>query len=208
MCIQDKMSVGLSKWVLHQINSIKISNHGWKLVLEVHRTDETKDLVFLRHHGFNEQPLKLTTYVCGDMSYYNTCIPYSTPPIHTNSEKTVASFTHTTDSCTARLQCVETIENVETIKNAETIKNVERTDMLVPINHLQVEYGSVFIRETTDVVITLVEMTHSETNCKKSPITQNTHTIRLTSTWHSTLSASKRQKQLDRLFEALSWFDF
>ena len=199
MCIQDKMSVGLSKWVLHQLNSIKISNHGWKLVLEVHRTDETKDRVFLRHHGFKEQPLKLTTYVCGDMSYYNTCIPYSTPPIHTNSEKTIASFIHTTDSCTARLQCVETIETAET---TETI------DMLVPIKHLQVEYGSVFIRETTDVVITLVEMTHSETNCKKSPITQNTHTIRLTSTWHSTLSASKRQKQLDRLIEALSWFDF
>ncbi len=161
----------------------------WKLCVCVPMVNVSKTRVFLRHNQFQEYPMKTTCHQHLDIRHYTTVLPYHpTRHIHVHSEKVLAEYTQ--DKYT--LACI--------------LAQDKKEDM-VEISNTQIEYGSMFKRNDIDLVLTIVEKTHTE---EYGSVVQNNKPCHfyILATWTQRTPFVLVRKILGKLSHLLNWFDF
>lgn len=188
----------LVSWTKHhlknQVSNACNSPTHWKLYVEFDQPSVTKLRTFLRHHGFQEYPLKTTRYFKNEVVHYTSVVPHHpTTKLHVHSEKQLFKFEKKFLHYQARLVQVE---------------HLTLSPQMVEIDEMRVEAGSVFKRRDLDLIIGAVETIHHEKygspwqKNKKSLIT----TLQLT--WCSSTSLAEVTKLLESGASLLEWFDF
>jgi hypothetical protein len=182
----------MDAWVLQHM--VTTTPQDWKYVVcikHAHNADIIR--IFLRHHGFTEQPLKNSVYEHGQNRHYVAVMPYHpTTKHHVHSEQVDCVHVHEYDNIHIELSAVN---------------DFVPSGTPVQISKSRIEYGSVFVREDLGLTITLVENVHVE-EYGKSCHSKKRIVLLLSTTWSGTCSPSGVQKLLNQIEKIQHLFDF
>ena len=185
----------LEEWVLTEMSQHGHLDGDWKLVLDLKtNTDGTSNRIFLRHHGFQEYPIKTTCHCANNKKYFTTLLPYHpTQKIHVTSERIIKEVELDTENESVVLSCVQVCEEEEEV---------------VAIQETCIEHGSIFKRNDLELVITLVEKTYMEEYGHTLETKSSPSSFHIYITWKKATSQVNLRKILVNLGQVLSWFDF